>query len=638
MPAVASPYFDDPAMGQIAQNMYLAINGDPHARAQAQLYASEVQKNQALAGLTNSQRNRLDMSNTQLGVLPDIFSAERGTMTPGSTTPYDADPNNITEGDVSTGGTFRPPTGDELARLQARELTAYMGESKNPEEAAKARLAITAQPFLTSSNPSLQRQGANIMQHPLKADEVVNYDEVVEHDQRASDAKARETGIKGQYDLAGKRIEAGASITRERISQAAQTARETGKPVSIPAAGIVVVPKGHYAWTEKNQGVLYGLPTKAVVEGAAGTDIAAHGQNPTNTYLYDSAGSRPGRGGKGFRLPEAELAKGELNALQLVPGATTSTNGKTLTTKAFMDALGPDRQMAGRAAYDDAITADPRNPAAAQRAYLDAAGLHGASYDGGYFGFGAGIKGGTDQAAPAQQPPQQQQPATGGAPAVRITHDAAGVAAYNALPNGAHYIDPNGVPKTKVGPTAPAATAAPAAQPAAPVTQNAQDYDHTQQPGDKPLVTLFGHTLVSRPPTPEAPQPATAQVFAPPEFASEDDAKKALGGPRDAAARQRLGMVDAPAKPEALPDFKRMTPTEITRFIGNPGTSDAARHAATAYQAQRPPEAAVVDTRPAAPKLVKDQQTASFILTHPKQFSPDEVAQARTFFAHAYGG
>ena len=350
MPAVASPYFDDPSMGQIAQNFYTAIVGDPAKRAQAELYASEVQKNDALTRVANYKADRWGKSNQQFNSLGEINRGYNGTLVPGTRSPYDADPNNITEGDTSTGAYTRPPTANEIATLNARKLQAFAGES-NAAELATADRSITAMPFLTSANPNDIYRGSAIMGKAIKDDESPTVGLQAVHAQQASDKGAREAGIKGTYDLAGKRVEAGAEITKANIEAATRKAIETGKPVILGAGQMAVVPKGHPAWTPQNQGVITGLPTKQTVEGAAGVDIAQHGRNSTSDFLYTGNAG----GGKGTRLSETELLKGELGALSLIPGATASANGKTVLSNDFITALGSDAREAGRRAYDDSL-------------------------------------------------------------------------------------------------------------------------------------------------------------------------------------------------------------------------------------------------------------------------------------------
>ena len=144
------------------------------------------------------------------------------------------------------------------------------------------------------------------------------------------------------------------------------------------------------------------------------------------------------------------------------------------------------------------------------------------------------------------------------------------------------------------------------------------------------LPSLFGSQIQTAAP----PQPATAQVFQP-QFASEAEAKKALGGPRDAAARTVLGMDPAQPKAEAVPDFSKLTPSDVTHIANDPAQSKAVRDAALAYQSRggKSAPAAPKQFRQNLPTVITDQRMADMVLANPGKYS-NMVQAAKNFYAN----
>jgi hypothetical protein len=318
-------------------------------------------------------------------------------------------------------------------------------------------------------------------------------------------------------------------ITKEHISQAAQTARETGKPVSLGAGTIVVVPKGHYAWTPENQGVLHGATTSDLVKGEAGRRIMSGDTNPILPSLFDPAGARPSqtRTGKPTAIKQADLDKMEIGALDMVSGAIDRTGGKAVLPQEFVNLLGPDRRAAGL----QALTAkyqETKDPAQAAQAYLEAAGLHGASYaPPGMFG-GGGITGGAPPApgtpgtppAPtrgAQIDLGQADASATGPGGVKIYHVAGQWVDAHGQPVGAHAA----APATPAAPpqTAPGTPPAPATPPQAASVE-------TEAGSVLPGLFSSGAPI-------STPAPQSAQVFTPP---ASTEAPPSIHQPRKAEA------------------------------------------------------------------------------------------------------
>jgi hypothetical protein len=367
MPVVASPNYYNPQMGQVAQNLGIALFGDPEARMKRDYYDSEVQKNQAGA-------DKLDAEATfQLG----RNLAQRNL-----------------QDTIAKGALTRQPNESQLqfmARTQGylSALSGLATTAKDASEAVTGGLGslYALDPTEQSAHTSLTLQGK-----PMGV----------------NDYGTPEGQLAGQNrEIAGKanvaNIGARAEVQKQQIHEGAESDRFYAKPQNIGAGDTLAVPKKF----QERSGLgptLYGMPTESTAKGAAGTRISAGKASPGDTDLWSRASS----GGQPLTVTQDELNKGELAALDRIPGAVNKDNPlHPYVVDDFVRRLDPAKRATAQAAYSSVFQAT-RNAQAAQEAYYAALGMApGSSYSEPSLMNEGGIK------LPQGQGQQPQQPAAG---------------------------------------------------------------------------------------------------------------------------------------------------------------------------------------------------------------------------------
>lgn len=303
MPVVASPNYYNPQMGQVAQNLGVALFGDPEARMKRDYYDSEVQKNRAGAGKLDAETAfQLGRNQAQQHV-------------------QDA---------IQSGALVRQPGESDLQYMTRAQgyLSAIGGLATTAKDASDAVSGGLASLYGTSgteqgAHTSLTLQG--------KTMGVNDYGTV--EGQQAGQAR----DIAGKANVA--QIGANAEVQKQRIHEGGETERFVMTPRNAGAGDTIYVPKALQEKTGLGP-TLYGMPTEATAKGAAGTRISAGQGTPGDATLWE----RTRQGGGPAEVDKGDIDKIEALAGQRIKGGLDAPKGKgalPLLNKEFLASLPP---------------------------------------------------------------------------------------------------------------------------------------------------------------------------------------------------------------------------------------------------------------------------------------------------------
>lgn len=384
MPIVASPQYNNPAMGNIVSNLAAAIYGDPEARMKAGYYGAETNNANASAAKSGAETTGINLKNAAVAGLPDVTAA----LAP---LPNESAQDHFTR----------------IAPLLGRIAQAGGGNTKDMADGFNTLIGnVFANGNVDDQGRSLVMQGKNVGKD--FAPTVARSDIVAGRDARLDEHKA----------VAVANIDQAGATGRTKLEQAGQLSRVFAAPVvSRPGDTTYLSPDDPRRAVMGTNGVVEGAPTVDTVRAGAGKKIlalpagTAPSTNLADVFSGKASGSTPAK-------PKSVTAKNMEDAVAaaagMLKGATTAQpNGKPpIVDPDFESSFDPAKVAAARTAASTVLAASG-DAQRAGAAYLDALGVQpGSSYSTPHSGLGAMIfgKGGvaapTVAAAPAAPVPQ----------------------------------------------------------------------------------------------------------------------------------------------------------------------------------------------------------------------------------------
>lgn len=347
MPISPSPYYNDPAMGQIASNLAIAIMGDPEARAKRDLYGAQTSKFNADAEKTRAETVPLVTRGQEYNNLPsslaDLFSAGPVGETPQA-------------------------RASRVAPIMGRVLQAGGG---NADQMAGGLSRLFQSVYGVGGEDDQRRSlvmgghmpGKDFAATTGRADVVAGRDNAAELKKATSVAN----------------INAGSAANVARINGDSALARVFAAPLNVaPGHDVYLAPSDPRRAVSGNGGVVHGAPTYDTVRGQAGREIAAipDGQEVPSMLATLFAG------GQAFKpnanQPALVTAKNiddvVLQAAKTVPGAVAEANGRLSLNPAFEASFDAGAIRRARAAAAESYQ-KTRNASQAANAYLQALGV-----------------------------------------------------------------------------------------------------------------------------------------------------------------------------------------------------------------------------------------------------------------------
>lgn len=345
MPIVPTGSYLDPNMGKITGNLALALFGDPEARAKAQLYGSEIGRNNALTGKTNAETGILTTKGAAYNDLPATLTNLYATGPVGETpdqkaarvAPYLA-------GILQAGGGYA----NELAGGLSGGLSSLYATG-NDEDMRRSLVMNGKMP------------GKDFAGTAARADAVAGRDNAAEQQKSYGVARINQAG----------------ETARNSTNEAGRNTRFYDTPITAaPGNEIYLSPtdprrKGGMGGPA---GVITGQSTKNTVEGKAGDRLLAGEKSPTLDTLYTGkAGST--NGAKPKNVSAAQLNGAVIAGARGINGAVDLSNpNKPMLSPDFEASFDPERVSAARRAASDELSRSGNVDRAGQ-AYRDALGV-----------------------------------------------------------------------------------------------------------------------------------------------------------------------------------------------------------------------------------------------------------------------
>lgn len=384
MPIVANPDYFNPGFGQIASNLFTALNGNPELNMKRDYYGSETEKNLADAELKNQQgrfaRGRAD----QQAKFIAAGGLDLSPLRPGES------------------------IGDRIFKNQA-SVNAALGIADNATDLANATRTLGGSQYAIGGTEDTAHTSANLFNRSMGIDDFGT---------AAGQAAGRTQEFKNRTDVAniGKQATLGAATIganerwREHVNPAYVTtgAGETTN-LSEEAA--------------KNTGIartITGQPTETTAKGGIWERISQGQQRPGDLQALEL--SHPPKEYAPREVSADDISKVELMVGQRHDNALEGKGNKTRLSQKFIQGLPAGGRVNAQRAAADVLA---RGGTAAQAADVYDRTL--------YAGQGKGQSQQQGAAAPAaaSAPPKN---------AVHIKGDDD----YNALPDGTPFLAPDG--------------------------------------------------------------------------------------------------------------------------------------------------------------------------------------------------
>lgn len=343
-----NPHFYNPQMGQIAQNLGVAIFGDAETRMKRDYYAAQTARQAAETGKTDEETRGIRMRNDATGSLPATLE----NLFTGHGTPIQNLQSNI--GKAAQILTAGGGNADQLTSGLGNIFSLGYGMGDNNDK----RTSLVLQ----GKSPDEDFAGTD-----AQADHVAN--------RNAGNDRATKFGVE--------RIQQAGANSRNAATIAGQNTRFFNAPITAkPGDEIYLSPTDpRRGKVGDDKGVVRGASTKATVQGEAGDRMLAGETSPTLDTLFSGsvrsaqAGGGAG-GGKPIKVSPKDIDNIEMAALGQINGAVDRTNAShPVITEDFRQALNDPAKTASARAAAAAEYQASRNGSKAQAAYLKALGL-----------------------------------------------------------------------------------------------------------------------------------------------------------------------------------------------------------------------------------------------------------------------